>query len=248
MRKKITIGFLSLALLLLFAGAVSVYELNRHRTKAQDIIELGVKNAGIAERMLSAMEMQNSAVIRLVVSETAIPGPDYERGAAEFKTALYEAAASLPDKTAIGAISKANDDFHRTIAGYTDEELLEKDMEWLTQTYLDAYYNLAESVMGFLLSPHSSFAERTVQLEMNVYKTITPSIITLATAIFLVLLFLFFMDRGYAKPLQKLNKGLKGYLETKIPFDDSFESSDDISSLKEMISDLIEQSRKQNKP
>ncbi len=139
MRKKITIGFLCLALLLLFAGAVSVYELSRLRIKTHNIIEAGMQDIETGVQTLADLQAQNDAVID---------------------------------------------------------------------------------------------------------QTITYSIITSAVAIFLVLLFLFFMNIGYAKPLRKLNKGLKGYLEAKIPFDDSFESSDDITSLKEMVSGLIEQSRK----
>ncbi len=139
MRKKITIGFLSLALLLLFAGAVTVYELSELRSSTHRIIEQSINDPGEVGQMLADLRTRSSATID---------------------------------------------------------------------------------------------------------QTVTSCIIATAVAVFLVLLFLFFMDIGYAKPLRKINKGLKGYLETKIPFDDSFDSSDDITSLKEMVSDLIEQSRK----
>lgn len=139
MRKKITIGFLSLALLLLFAGGVTVYELGRLRARTVETIEQGIDNPEDAGLVLVRLQARSSAIIG---------------------------------------------------------------------------------------------------------ETITSCIIATAVAIFLVLLFLFFMDIGYAKPLRKINKGLKGYLEARIPFDDSFESNDDITALKQMVSDLIEQSRK----
>lgn len=244
MRKKISIGFISLVLLLFFAGAISVYELNRLRGGARDMVDLGVKNASLAERMLEALQDQNSAVVKMLASEHALPGPGYERGSRDFDKALEEAAEVVPvGETA--PIALARDKYREVIAGYANEEL-ERDVEWFAGSYLAAYYELDESVRNFLTSPSTFLSTRTEQLEKNVYRTITPSIITLLVAILIVLMFYFFVDLYYIRPLQKVNKGLKKYLTARIPFDDSFESNDDVETLKEMVVELIEQSKRRS--
>ena len=53
MRKKISIGFISLALVLLLAGAVSVYELQRLRNQSEEIVALNMRNTELADRMLT---------------------------------------------------------------------------------------------------------------------------------------------------------------------------------------------------
>lgn len=243
MRKKISIGFISLALLLLFAGAISVFELSRLRRKAENIIEQNTRNNALAERMLDGLQLQNTAVIKMIISENAVPDEGYARGTAEFAAALEEAATTLRDREELEPIYRARDNFHEVIAGYANEEL-ELDMEWFASTYLEAFYQLDGSVKDYLASPHTSISTRTSQLEENVYRTITPSILTLIVAIIIVLMFYFFVDAYYVRPLLKINAGLKKHLTTRLPFDTSFESNDDLNSLKEMVAELIEQSKK----
>ena len=73
MRKKISIGFISLALVLLLAGAVSVYELQRLRNQSEEIVSLNLRNTELADRMMTALQSQNSAILRMILSEATTP-------------------------------------------------------------------------------------------------------------------------------------------------------------------------------
>lgn len=76
MRKKISIGFISLALVLLLAGAVSVYELQRLRNQSEEIVALNMRNTELADRMLTALQSQNSAILRMIFSDATTPTRD----------------------------------------------------------------------------------------------------------------------------------------------------------------------------
>ena len=95
MRKKISIGFISLALVLLLAGAVSVYELQRLRNQSEEIVALNMRNTELADRMLTALQSQNSAILRMIFSDATTPDAGYELG----RTAFYDAleAASVTE-------------------------------------------------------------------------------------------------------------------------------------------------------
>ena len=244
MRKKIIIGFASLIAVLLFAGIISIFELNRLRDKTALIIDSGAENARIADILIGALQTQNSAVIKMIISkEVSEPGPEYISSALLFEQTLAEAAGTINNPDDLIPIREDAEAYANTVLQYANESL-EPDMVWFAGSYLTAYYKLDESITNFISSPGTSLADRAAMLERNAYKTITPSILTLLVAIIIVLMFFFFVDSYYVRPLQKINKGLRKYLSAKIPFDDSFETNDDLNELKKSVAELIEQSRK----
>ena len=242
MRKKISLGFISLAILLLFAGAISVYELTRLRRQARQVIELNAYNVSVAERMMSALQAQNSSILQMVFSGNTIPGAGFREADTAFNEALKDAETTA-HRQETSIIHTAYSDYHNVIASHLNDEYSE-NLEWFLTKYLQAYYSLDESVKAYLISPKASLSTRAEMLEKNVYKTITPSILTLLIALFLVLLLYFFIDSYYVKPLLKINKSLQNYLKTRIPFNPSFESNnDELNSMKDMIEEVIEQKR-----
>ena len=121
------------------------------------------------------------------------------------------------------------------------------DIDWFLAIYLPAYYHLDAMLKDYLSSPANSLPARAQMLEKSVYKTITPSILTLLIAIIIVLMFYFFVDSYYVRPVIRIHKSLKNYLAHGIPFAPKFESNDDeIEGLKEMIDELAE--RKKTEP
>lgn len=243
MRRKITFGFMSLVLLLLVAGAISVYELRRLSNLTNNVIEQGNRDAEFAERMISALQKENSSVITYIFSEATSPDAAFDEGRREFREALAAAVTTIGDEADLARIADADDNFHAVIA-YHLANMHITDVEWFTASYLPAYYRLDESVTGFLTSPDNSYSLRTEMLENNVYKTITPSILTLIVAILLVLMLYLFLDTYYMRPLTKINKSLRGYISTRVPFNPKFDSNnDDITALRDNISALIEQKR-----
>ena len=64
MRKRVTVGFLSIVCLLFFSGMVSFLELCRH---TGEILKANKRNIELAKEMLDAAHEQNIAFIRLSV-------------------------------------------------------------------------------------------------------------------------------------------------------------------------------------
>lgn len=243
MRKKISIGFISLALILLFAGAVSMYELHRLRRQALEIVELNSQNAEIADRMLTALQNQNSSILRMIFSESTIPDAGYELGRKSFEEALAAASATESGSADLSSVAKANAEYHDviTLHLYTHES---EDIDWFLSTYLKSYYKLDETLKDYLTSPDSSIPARARMLEKSVYKTITPSILTLLVAIIIVLMFYFFVDSYYVRPIIGIHKSLANYLAHNVPFAPKFQSNDDeIKGLRDMIEELIGRKR-----
>lgn len=231
-------GFISLALLLFFAGAVSVSELNRLRSKTTEIIETSTRNTDLAKRMLNAVQVQNSAIIEMISFGRQKPNSSFDDGVTEFNQALLDATVTVTDRNDLDSIYMANDTFHEVIDHHLQDN--ETDTDWFINNYINAYYALDSAIKGYMTSPQSILSSRTELFEKNAYRTITPSILTLCIAILIVLMFYFFMDYYYVKPILNINKALTKYIEYKIPFDVNYEGSknSEIAMLKQNIEKL----------
>lgn len=242
MRKKISIGFISLALVLLFAGGISMYESYRLSKQAHEVIEQNNRNTLLANRMVTALQTQNSSILNMLFLGDSLPDADYSIGKTAFDNAFTEAAETSTDKTDLTTIYDLRQQYNQVINTFLNGETKMNDA--FLSFYMESYYALDQALTDYLISPDNSVESRAATLEKNVYKTITPSILTLIVAIIIVLMFFFFIESYYVRPLTSIYKSLKNSLSHHIPFDPKFESNDDeLNGMKEMIAELIEQKK-----
>ena len=105
---------------------------------------------------------------------------------------------------------------------------------------MKAYYDLDTAIKDYMTAPQNSIAVRTVLLEENVYRTITPSILTLLVAFLIVLMFYYFLDLYFLRPVLKINKEVRSHLDFGTKFNVKIEGSGEISNLRDNIQQLIE--------
>ena len=67
LRKRVTVGFLSIVVLLFFSGMVSFLELSHLSSDTGDILEASQRNISLAKEMLDAAHDQNVALIHIAV-------------------------------------------------------------------------------------------------------------------------------------------------------------------------------------
>lgn len=253
LRKRISIGFMSLVALLFFAVAISVAELDRVRDDAREIVEAGDLGSNLAAMMMSGLQKQNSAILRMVATENIQPDKEYSEGKEEFETAYAEAMEVMIHGTDLDAITAAEEQYLLVVESYLSPapgaiandstgmiEPIRPDAKKFLEEYLPAYYAIDEAVKRYMASPQSSIAHRTAMVEDNAYRTITPSIITLLVAILVVLMFHFFIDIYHIKPVLRINKSLEQYIASRVPFNPQVEGNNELSALKSNIEKLIE--------
>ena len=89
-RKRIFIGFISLAMVLFFAGAIAMSELGRLRGTVHNIVETSTRSTEYAKLMLNALQEQNSAILRMMFSGGDMDGSSqqYLKGVEDFNSVL----------------------------------------------------------------------------------------------------------------------------------------------------------------
>lgn len=244
-RKKISVGFLALSLVLFCAVIINVFELNRMSRNTQELVAESAESAEFATRMLDALQKQNRAVLNTVILNNESVDAEYHNGVYEFNAAIMEAMELNPDSPALQSIYEANINYHQITDNHaystTDESI---DRAWFMESYVESYYELDSAIKSYITSPKSSVAVRMYNLESNVYKTITPSVLTLLVAVTILIMFHFFIDTYYTKPLRNISRGLDGYIKAKVPYQVKIEEKSELSSLNDNIKELIGLSKK----
>ncbi len=237
-RTKVTIGFVSLALLVMGAGAVSFFELTRIGKRTEQILEASTRNMTISRGLLDGAEMQHLSLLHNYSTGTAA-GYDslYLAGRRMFAGALEKGREAGIE--AMNVIGRAFDDYEKTAGNYFADSLNRKK-EWLETDYWRSYMNLTSTVKEYMTGAEYNLGAQAERIEHNAYRAITPSLVTLAVILLLLFVLLYFIDIYYIRPVVKMNKSLGGFIKYHTPFVVTFEGKDEAFELKENIEELID--------
>lgn len=244
-RRKISIGFIAVLLVLFCAVAINIFELNRLSNSAEQAIAEGAQNTEYATRMLDALQTQNRAVLNMAIFNDSTLSSEYHDGVYEFNVAIMEAMESSPNSSYLQDIFNANSNYHSIVEHHSPHNTEAADIEWFMDSYIEAYYTLDHAIKSYMTSPRSSVGLRVSKLESDIYKTVTPSVLTLLVAVCILLLFYFFIDTYYTKPIRRISRNLDNYIKNKVPYQSKGDAEGEIALLNENINELIGRINKQ---
>lgn len=274
MRKRVTIGFLSIVCLLFFSGMVSFVELSRLGRDTGDILKASRRNIELAKEMLDAAHNQNVALIHLTVLGDRSYEEVCRREMAHLEDVMLVAQNEALDKSFLDSLAFATTEMKILVDGYlarvdaaeaiaavvaadttlvaadsltVNERVAEVGKDWYTNEYEAVYHRLTAAVKAYMTSTQSSLAPRTEQMKKNAYRAVTPVLISLVVMIAILLMFYYFMTIYCVNPIVKINKSLGDFLSFRLPFNVKAECKDEVLELKERIDTLTTQLRQQQK-
>ena len=264
LRKRVTVGFLSIVCLLFFSGMISLLELGHLSRDTGEILKANERNIELAKEMLDAAHEQNVALIRLSVfgdrSQDSVCRACMDRLENTLLVAQNEALdKSFLDSLAFtttelrlvtdnylsfGDLRNAADSLSAAAAAALRPDSL--GVQWYNEEYEALYGRLTSAIKNYMTSTQSSLAPRAEQMKKNAYRAVTPVLISVAVMIAIVLMLFYFMSIYCVSPVERMNKSLGAWLTYRVPFNVKGDFKDEVLELKERIELLINQS-KQNK-
>ena len=267
LRKRVTVGFLSIVCLLFISGMLSFFELSYLSRDTGDILKASRRNIELAKEILDAAHELNVSLIHSSVfgerEYDSISRVSMRRLEQVWLTAQEEAF----DKSFLDSLSFAATEIKVLVDNYlsfaakeeetvvveplvADSLLLDtaqmvgvkpihRTESWYTNEFETAYMRLTVAAKAYMTSTQSSLAPRTEQLKKNAYRAVTPVLISLAVMIAIVLMFYYFMTIYCVNPIVEMNKSLERHLSFKTPFAVKAECKDEVNELKEKIETLI---------
>ena len=255
-RKRVTIGFLSIVVLLFFSGLVSLFELNNMSEDIESILNSSRQSIELSESMLDAIRANDRAVVNYAVLRDSTYADScrlsFEAFSAKIEQARRETSASaapLFDSLETFA-GELNGVVERLRASRTIENLLMLDSmsggalsfdgrRWYYQNYLPVYNSTSNSVMRVMSLAQSTLSPRAERLSHNAYRSVTPVFISLLAMIAILLMFYYFIVIYTVNPIIAMNRSLGDWLRYKLPFNVKTECQDEMRELKEKIENLV---------
>lgn len=260
-RKRVTIGFSSIVVLLFFSGLVSLYELNNMSTDIESILDSNRRSIELAENMLDALSAHDRAVVNYAVFRDTLYSDSCKMCFAEFSAHIDQARQEASQSTVMLFDSlRLNADLlrdvvhelrtSRTIESVILADTLSADTltfdgkEWYDLNYVPAYGAASNSIMRVMSQAQISLSPRAEQLSRNAYRAVTPVFISLVVMIIILLMFYYFIMIYALKPIIEMNKSLGDWLRYKVPFKTKSECRDELQELKEKIESVTNTSKK----
>ena len=178
-RKRVTVGFLSIVCLLFFSGMLSFFELNHLSRATDEILKANQRNIELAKEMLDAAHEQNMAFIRLSVFREAEYDSLCRANMTRLEQTLSVAQLEAVDKTFLDSLAFATTELRIVtdayLAGLAAEGPAGADSAaavrpdslggvWYSREYEALYSRLTSAVKSYMTSTQSSLAPRTEQI------------------------------------------------------------------------------------
>ena len=251
-RKRITIGFLSIIVLLFFSGLVSLFELSHMSTDIDLILASNRKSIATSEGMLNAIRASDRAVISYaVLRDTSYVDScrsrfiDLSIKIEQARLETSNSAASLFDSLDASA-GRLNGVFEQLRKSRNVENSLRADSlwsgnisfdgtEWYDKEYMPVYDMASDQIIRLLSHAQNSLTPRAERLSRNAYRAVTPVFISLVVMIVILLMFYYFIMIYSVNPIVEMNKSLGDWIRYKLPFTIKAECRDEFEELKTKI-------------
>lgn len=255
LRKRVTVGFLSIVCLLFFSGMVSLLELSHLSRDTGEILKANRRNIELAKEMLDAAHEQNVALIRLSVFGDKTRDSVCRSCMARLEKTLSVAQNEALEKSFLDSLAFATTELRLLTDNYLafgvraqadSVAAAHADSlggKWYNDEYQELYGRLTAAIKSYMTSTQSSLAPRAEQMKKNAYRAVTPVLISVAVMIAIVLMLLYFLSIYCVTPIERMNKGLGAYLSFRVPFMVKGDLKDEVLELKEKIEALINQSK-----
>lgn len=258
------VAFISIALLLISAGATSLLELERVGQDTQQILENSQQNVDVAREMATALSNQNDAIIYM-----AVVGDSSSRYRVECENAIASLKSSSDEAYRI----MENTEYHNLgdslrMHAYNLNELARNYLDgkiqqridaqnsidtlhhklssrtWYVDEYKIEHMNLSKQISKYMTGSQSTLGPEVSRLSHTARRAVTPVFISLLVMLIVVMILYFFLMRLYVNPMMRMNRSLGDYLTYKVPFDSAIECRDEIKEFRDKIASLISKNNK----
>lgn len=262
LRRRVTVGFMSIVGVLVLSGMVSFFELSTLSNDTEDILGSNRQTRILAREMLSAIRDQNRAFVQMTAFNDRSLDSLCIESMDRLDKVLIEARkeSSTPeivDSMIVTAkqLRYTSERFMAAPALDGKYELLKNEfpqLDSLAKTfkvtifaeYQPIYFKMVTSVDDYMTMSQNSLAPGAEQLQNNAYRAMTPVFISLIVMIATVLMLFYFMMIYCVNPVVAINKALKDYLSFKVPYAPKSLNKNEIGQLSEKIETLIAQNKK----
>lgn len=255
---RVTIGFLSIVLLLFASGIISLFELSNLSNDTETILSASRRNLELAKDMLGYAHEHSQATIRVALFDESEQRDVCRRTMSDLEGKLAAARSEAVDASRLDSLSICVSRLREVSESYlfspkmvvVDTLMVNTTVtapnmvavsgkRWYDEQYKVVYDDMLDHIQSYMTHTHSSLAPRAEQLNKNAYRSVAPVLISLVVMIAIVLMFYYFIRIYCVAPIVRMNRALSDFLTYRLPFNIKADLRDEFKELAENIEKLI---------
>ncbi len=244
-KRKIKRGFIFIGVLLFLSGMISIWELNRLNSSTSQLLSASKGNIELSKQLLDAVQQQNTFLLLTITDSTGNYKSDMVATRDRFSSTLDEiklASDNSPRLTkSITEIENAAEDYNSAVRNMVAAQ---RSTNWFVEVYGTKYNDLTVAIKDYMIGYENDLIDSARSVEGNALRASMIGVIALIAAMLLVVLFYFLLRGFFIAPVLKIDHSLKRYIERGIPFSAKIESKDEIFSLYENITIIVDRCKR----
>ena len=241
LRIKILSGFLILVLMLSIAGVWSIYTLMDMSNSAQDMLDDNFKSINASRIMLEALEREDRGVLLLLLGRWAEGRKIIISGDSLFSIGFNIAANNLTihnEKAYVDSIELNYKKFKQLWEQSIVDTERAGNINWYFQSPHTSFMRVKSSINKLRFLNDQVMFQTASDMKNKANRATMPGVVAIISALVFALMFNFFVEHYFVKPVILISKNIKEFLENKRSFNIKLEAKDEISDLSESISKL----------
>ncbi len=239
-RRKIKLGFFIIGILLFFSGVISSSELLRLNRATSDLLASSRGNIELSKELLDGVDIQNMSLLHSITDSTIL-----DRGLLRVTRSKFDSTVSKIRKTfslfpqamqSVSKIERAATKYNAAIDIVSGEVTL----IWFIEEYSSKYTELTNAIKEFMIVNEENLLLSAKDVESNAYRASMVGIIALSAGILLLIIFYLMVSGFFLSPVLRIENSLRRYVERGIPYSVEVQTKDEIGSLHQSITILID--------
>ena len=246
---RISLAFGAILSVLLVSSILSLMEFKKMSTHVSDLISENIKEINRSTELSVMSDEYNLRILSLVgqADYLTISGLDprpyldvTDEIIKDFSDRKNGAADSL--KIAYDSYIAESLELDRIIVNnFVDTR------EWYFASLQPKYNEFRRWQDEFNKNLYEELHANSVSFDEEFYRCIVPGQVSIAVAIFLVLLMLFFLLVYYVRPITRMSRSIREYRQSAHPYRVTFEGDDELFRLNSDIKDIVDENISLNK-
>jgi CHASE3 domain sensor protein len=228
---KLFAGFLLINLMLIVAGAMSIYELLQLRNKTISTIDANYIALNRLNTMLKAVETEDKSVLLLLLGQWEDGRKQLSKADSTFRATYREARSHVSGNIALDNIGKQYTNFKHIWEMPIVDTRKEGNLTWYYEVFIPEFQKTTSQIEKAMSYSRNQMHSESKQIFEESYTALMPGIVAIISAILMSLLMYFFISRFFSLPINNILKGLKEYNTKKKVFRVSVNTNDELKEL-----------------
>lgn len=250
-KKKISLGFVVIGVILLLSSVIAIYEFVSMRRSVYSIMTDNIAGINSSRILLEVADEYNFNLIKSMGVDTVPAIPDIKKDV-RFPQYLAQVKAKFttePEMQMADSVLLAYTAYIHVIkdAAYIWQGDYMARRGWYFNSLYPKYMTLRDYIGKLTFITQKALSDNSEYLTDSFYRSIMPGVVAVSTGMILIFLFNYFINLYFISPLIRISKGIKDFLLYRKTYNYTDIGDDDLKELSQNVKDLIEANKELSK-